>query len=707
MVKRNKSSGIKGVLPRKKLSASHTAKIDTLFAQSTRDHQHGRAVQAEAGYRKILRIDPRHADANQLLGVICIQTQRFDEAVNHLRHAVMQNPGVHFYHLNLGRALKDAGNYSSAEIEIKRSIQLRSTVAESHCLLASLYLDMELFEQGLAVIETALEINPQDSIAWNTQGLLLKELGRTDSAVDSFEQAIACDPNYGAAYNNLGNQYRRLGNLNQSRVYLARAVELLPNFAEAHLNLAHQLRDESRPAEAAFQYHRAIEIAGGINDQSVDWSVLESREHFKSGCVSQAIACLDQALKIKPGVAAVENFRAALLCYHMTDGQSLADQLLQWGAGQTVQAEAPVMAPIKGKIRIGYVSPDFREHAVSDFFKPVIAHHDRQQFEIFCYSSVGRSDTTTEWFKQQADHWRDIASLDGEQAATVVAEDNLHLLVDLAGHTIENRLDLFFHRPAPVQVTYLGYPHGTGLRCINYRISDHFADPVGLTESHYCEQLVRLPHGFFCFEPPKTAAEVTNLPALTNGYITYGSFHNPAKICDRTLRLWSKILAIDESAKLLIQSHVLKDAVARTQFINRFVQHGIGTERLILVAGLPFEEHLEQHSQVDIVLDTLLWNGHTTTCNSLWMGVPHVVRVGDRHSSRMGWSILNNLGLQDWAADTDDGYVDLAIQKSADLDLLVQLRSQLRAKMLASPLTNAQRFAEDLEIAYKQMLSSY
>ena len=703
MARSKKTKGVSGIRPGKKLTGQKAARVEAQFVQATQAHQQGRSAEAEALYRQIIKLHPAHADAWQLLGVICHQTGRNHEAINSLQRAVRLNPRVDFYQLNLARALKAERRYAEAERAVKQALSLKPS-GVAYSLLGSVQLEQGAYAAGLSAVETALELMPEDPISWNLKGLLLQRLRQPQQAVESFRQAIAHDPDYGIAYNNLGNQLRLLGQFDAAKAQLDQALRRLPNQPDVCLNQAHLLVQRRDYLQAARLYHKAIELAGGIGARTLDWVVQEATALFLSGQVAQAIQRCDQALVIQPDYSAVVSYRLALLCYHEVDAERLAQQHFDWGVAQARQIPQPELPTDRTRIRVGYVSPDFKQHSVGGFFKPILAHHDRQQFELFCYSNVAIADTQTAWFETHSDHWRDIRGLDTAQAVERIKQDNLHLLVDLTGHTTEHRLDLFCQRPAAIQLTYLGYPNTTGLDCIDYRITDYQADPEGLTESQYTETLLRLPGAFFCFEPPASAPPVNSTPALENGFITFGSFNNLAKVCERTIELWAGLLLRLPDARLLMQTPALGEAATRQRIADRFAALGVSAERLELLDSSSFEEHLKLHHRVDIVLDTLLWNGHTTTCNSLWMGVPHLVMKGDRHASRMGFSILSQLQLEDWVADSEQQYLDLAVAKSADIEALDLLRQQMRQRLQDSVMLDCEGFTRGLERAYLELL---
>jgi predicted O-linked N-acetylglucosamine transferase (SPINDLY family) len=354
-------------------------------------------------------------------------------------------------------------------------------------------------------------------------------------------------------------------------------------------------------------------------------------------------------------------------------------------------------------LRIGYVSSDFRRHSVSYFLRALFANHSRTEFRIYCYSDVSEPDEYTSYFRTASDGWRDISGLGDNEVARMVSEDAIDILVDLAAHT-GDRLTLFTRRLAPVQVTWLGYPGTSGLSTIDYRISDDIADPPGESDRFNSERVYRLPDGFLCYTPPVDTPGIAPLPSAASAQITFGSFNSIAKITPEVVGLWSKVLHNNPESRLIIKTFSLSDGATRKRYTELFTANGIDIERVEL---RPWERnttsHLAVYGEVDIALDTFPYNGTTTTCESLWMGVPVVTLSGERHSARVGTSILSRVGLDDLVAATPDEYLRITENLARDKERLIQLRQTLRKKMQASPLSDGAAFTGHMEKAFRRM----
>jgi protein O-GlcNAc transferase len=357
-------------------------------------------------------------------------------------------------------------------------------------------------------------------------------------------------------------------------------------------------------------------------------------------------------------------------------------------------------------LRIGYLSPDFCHHAVAYFFEPVLAAHDRARVEIFCYANVLTPDVVTQRLRALAEHWRDIAPLSDEQATQVIRADRLDLLVDMAGHTARHRLLVFARRAAPHQLTWLGYPNTTGLTTMDYRLTDSISDPLGTTDSLHTERLVRMPGPFSVYQPPDDAPPVGFLPALAlNAPITFGCFNNFAKITPEIIALWCRLLLVVPSARLMLKSRGLGDVDTARRIHELFAAGGVSPERVVLDGReLSVSAHLALYHQVDVALDAFPYNGATTTCEALWMGVPVVTLAGATHVSRVGASLLTHLGAQDWIATTSDDYLAIARRLVADLLALSRIRAGLRERMRVSALCDAVGFTRALETTYAGLI---
>jgi predicted O-linked N-acetylglucosamine transferase (SPINDLY family) len=513
----------------------------------------------------------------------------------------------------------------------------------------------------------------------NADPLYHFERGNLLLAQDKFEQAIA-------AYE--------------------RAVKIRPDFAEALHNLGTALSKLGDPASAAACYIRALQIAPD-----------SAPAHNNLGCalillgqLSAAISHYKQAIALHPeGPSAYANLVLAL---HYVPGVSnalIAETTRRWAASirrRPRRSPWPNHPDLGRRLRLGYVSGDFRSHPVAYFFESVLAAHDRDAVEVFCYSNVATPDATTDRIAVIADHWRSIAALEDGEAARMIASDEIDILVDLSGHTAGNRLTLFATRPAPIQCTWLGYAGSTGLAEIDYIIADRFVLPPD--EASFCsERSFLLPHSYLCFTPPETDIEVGPLPALAGESITFGCFNNLLKINDAVIDLWSALLDAVPNARLFLKTAQLASPDICDGLEAEFAARGIATERLILAPASPREELLAAYNHVDIALDPFPFGGGTTTLEALWMGVPVITLRGSRFVGRIGESILTTLGLPDLIADNAPDYLLKTVRLAAALPRLAALRQSLRARLIESPLCDAARFAGDLEAGYRAMWEAW
>jgi len=354
------------------------------------------------------------------------------------------------------------------------------------------------------------------------------------------------------------------------------------------------------------------------------------------------------------------------------------------------------------------VSADFGDHPVGRFLLPLLERHDHRQFEVFWYSNTARPDAMTARFRSCADQWRDIANLRDQQAVEQVRADRIDILVDLSGHTAGNRLLVFAAKPAPVQVSYLGYPGTTGLTMIDSRLTDPFADPADLTDDFHTETLFRLPSTNWCFAEIGDLPPVAPPPAVKRHQITFGSFNNLAKVTEPMLQTWATILQQVADSCLLLKADAFGSASVRERIASYFAAQGIDANRLNLSGRVPeHSTHLALYGQMDIALDAFPYHGTTTTCDALWMGVPTITLAGQAHVSRVGVSLLSNIGLTELIADSPKTYVRIATGLAHDLARLSDLRSTLRNRMRNSPLMDAPTFAANMEAAYRQMWRKY
>lgn len=618
-----------------------------------------------------------------------------------------------------------------------------SNTAEAHKARAIELRKRGLLDQAMAELELALRIRPNYPAAYYNVALVRRDQGRLAEAEAAWRKAISLKPDYHQAYSALGALFRQMGRLDEAIEACRKAVQLAPNDANArttlattlHLarqykhaaeefeqalrldprngttmnNYANMLAEMDQPSKAAQYYRQALTLAPGrVEIYSNLGNLLKMQ-----GRIDQAIECYNRTLSAKPHLWPIHsNLLLTLNCHPRADRGLLAEHV-DWANRHAARfyPQAPNFPNDRSpdrRLRIGYVSPDFRQHSVAYFIEPILQAHDHANVEIFCYSNAANPDRVTERIKALADHWRPIAALPDQQVEQMIRDDRIDILVDLAGHTANHRLLVFARRPAPVQVTYLGYPNTTGLATMDWRITDAESDPPAMTDSHYVEKLFRLPRGFLCYKPADNCPPPRDHSSGDDEPVTFGSFNNFAKVTPQTIELWSQILLAVPGSKILIKADTLGEPETQKQVLAEFARHGVQADRIELLGREPsFVRHLQTYHRLDIALDTFPYHGTTTTCEAMWMGVPVITLAGKAHVSRVGASLLTRVGLAELIACSPQQYVDLAVGLAQDANRRRKIAASLRHRMLTSPLTDAADFVRDLEQAYRQMWQNW
>ena len=632
-------------------------------------HQAGRLAEAEALYRQILAVEPRHADALHLCGVIAAQSGRPDVAVDLIRRAIALAPGVPAFHSNLGEAHRVLRQLDEAIAAYRQAIALSANYPEAHNNLGNVLRDKGRLDEAIAACRQAIALSPNLSEAHNNLGNALYDKGELVEAIAAYRRAISLRPNFGEPYNNLSNALREKGKLDEAIAACRHAITLSPNLAEAHSSLGNALKDEARLGEAITAFRRALQVKP---DDAIIHSNLIYTLHF------------DPAHSV-----------AAIREEHRRWERQFGEPLRK---SHRPYANAPDPAR---RLKIGYVSPNLLRHVIHHFLLPLLEAHDHAAFEIYCYASVKRPDAVTERMKKSADVWRDVLGMSDEALAERIRADGIDILVDLTQHMADNRLPVFARKPAPVQVAWLGYPGSTGLSAMDYRITDAWMEPEGAAWSESVEQVVRLPDSWFCFDPVDEYPEPMEPPALKAGHVTFGCLNAFCKVNDAVLEQWAKVIHAVADSRLLMRC---PQGEVQSRVREFFAARGIAAERLELVAWMPTRaDFLKVFERMDIVLDPFPYNGGTTTCEALWMGIPVLTLPGERIVSRIGMSILMACGMPEFIAHTEEDYVRLAMSLAADLPRLAALRSTLRARMKASAFMDSPRFAKNVEHAYRAM----
>ncbi|MFH1985898.1 MAG: tetratricopeptide repeat protein [Pseudomonadota bacterium] len=634
----------------------------------------GDAAAAEAAYRRVLASRPDHPRALVNLAGLLLAQGRHDAAVECCRRALAGAPDYLEALLCLGRASREAGRLEDAHGALQQAAKRHPDSVEAQFNLGNVLKDLGSFPAAAACYRRAIDIAPDYAKAWCNLGSIHREEGRNAEAMTCYQQAVALDPEFAAVYNNMSILLAETGRIGEALACCRKAQQLQKDFAESFNNTARCLKYSGRAEESLDWYRRSLA-------QSPQTAFVHSN----------LLYCL------------------AYLPPRLAPPEAVSREHRQWAAIHGAPAHRvidshPNTPDPDRPLRVGYLSPDFRRHPVATFITPVLAGHDPARVQSVCFSDVRKADAVTASLRGLAGDWVDTAGLSDDRVAETIGRHHIDILVDLAGHTAGNRMPLFTRRPAPVQVTYLGYPNTTGLPQMDYRITDAWADPPGDTEALHSETLIRLPEGFLCYAPPVSAPPVSAPFHTASGGVTFGSFNNLAKLNADVAELWSRILAAVPGSRLLLKFKTLSDSSVQRHVERLFAACGTGRDRLVFHGFLPSAgDHFSLYHQVDIALDTFPYNGTTTTCEALWMGVPVVALEGKTHAARVGVSILTGLGLSDLVARSREDYMKKAAALAGDPARRAALRSGLRPLMEKSPLTDSAGFTSRLETAYRDM----
>jgi predicted O-linked N-acetylglucosamine transferase (SPINDLY family) len=608
--------------------------IDPMLRQAVSHQQAGRLAEAEGIYQQILRMQPKHAEALHLLGVLASQSAQYERACELISQAIAISPRNAAYHRHLGRAFRHRG----------------------------------MIDATMAAWQTSISLNPNQPDLLNSLGTAWNEQGQLQQAIVCFRRAIGFKPTHHESHYNLGCALEEKGDVDQAVACYQRVLELRPDYCQANNNLGRIWKDK--------------------------------------GNLDESIACYRRAIEADPQfVVAHQNLIFAMQYQPGTTTQSLAGEVRKW-SDQFAKPLAGLIAPHANdrnpdrRLRIGYVSPDFRAHVVARFYiSNLLEYQDRNAFEIFCYSEVAKPDAMTVKFQGMSDHWRSTVGMSDEQVAEKIREDRIDILADLALHTANNRLLVFARRPAPVQVTLGGYPGSTGLEAMDYRLTDPYLDPPGVGDDCYCEKSVRMPETFWCDPAIETEPAVGPLPAQANGFVTFGSLNNFCKMNDPLLLQWARILNGVKNSRLIVLAPA---GDPRSKVLDVLGAAGIDPDRVECLGMQKRPDYLATYNRMDIGLDPWPYGGHSTSFDSFWMGVPVVTWVGETVVGRAGLSQLSNLNLSELVGYSPDEYVRIAIDLANDLGRLSDLRRTMRERMKASALMDGGRFVKGIEGVYRE-----
>jgi predicted O-linked N-acetylglucosamine transferase (SPINDLY family) len=722
-----------------------------LLGLATDRHRAGFLAEARGLYREFLAEEPLHAVGSLRAGLLELQDGEPAAALRLLDQAATSKPDEARHHVARGRALHALQRGDEAVAAYRRALQLDPDDADTHFALGVALQVLRLYAPAISAYEATVRCRPEDADALNNLGICLGELGQAGAAVASLRAAVDLRPHAVLHAINLGIALNRQRNFAAAEQVLRAAADRDPNNAEAAFNLGIALHGQGRAQEAADRYRHAAlqrpQYADALNNLGNVYRELGAFALAASayaaaigaqpesvvalnntGCllrtlgeidaaetmlrrglaVDPAIHCFRRSLELNPGSAPTHSNLAYSLGFQSSTGAPILEECRRWNdrfaAALTAGSSPHSNERSSGRrLRIGYVSPDFREHCQSMFTIPLLEHHDHDAFEVHCYASVARPDDCTRRLSGLADVWRDAASLDDAALAELIRTDRIDILVDLNMHMAAGRPLLFARRPAPLQVAWLAYPGTTGIAAMDYRLSDPRLDPVGV-DGPYSERTRHLPDSFWCYQPFNDRIEVNALPALERGHLTFGCLNSPCKLTDSTLRLWGALLGALPDARLVLMAPPGRH---RDELARRLAAHGVDAARLTFLPFQQRDQYLRAYHDIDVAIDTLPYNGHTTSLDSFWMGVPVISRVGDTCVGRGGLSQLHQLDLLELAAATDAEFVGAAVALAGDLPRLALMRRGLRGRMQRSPLMDAPKFARGLEAVYRSIWREY
>jgi predicted O-linked N-acetylglucosamine transferase (SPINDLY family) len=717
------------------LAPDHAGASNGLGVAYAQQNNWEQAVQC---FQQAAEKKPDYFEAYSNLGIALSNQGKLFEAERSYRKALEFKADYPEALSNLGLVLGSLGKLHDAAASHQQALQYRPDFGPARDNMQRVYAAQDLLNRDLAYYRNWY--TNDDSVALNELGIAYKNQKRLTEAITSLQEAIRLRPDFPEAWNNLGISFQERGNLEEAETSLREAIRLRPSDAKAHNNLGTTLEARGQVEEAIRSYREALRLQPDFAETHNNIGVAlakgrrytEAKKHYQEsmrfkpeyvepyynignamvdlGQPDEALTYYQQALRLHPDhPGARGNYLFCLNYLPKADPEWVCAEHCKWGTPAGTPAnQGPVYKRQRHPgepLRIAYASPDLRAHVLASFLELILTNHDPKQVQVFGYAEVPVADETTLRLQSLCYGWRRTCGLSDDHVAEQVRADGIDIMVDLAGHTAGSRLGVFARKPAAVQVTYLGYPATTGLSAIDYCLTDAVADPPG-EQRRFSEEPFRLANGFCCFRPHAKAPGLTPLPSLKAGRVTFGSLHKLPKLNRTVLDLWCELLKAVPKARLLVCQHTL-DGEVKEHFAKEFAARGIGGDRVefrcpVIPKG-DTPVHLDLYSEIDISLDTFPWGGHTTACEGTWMGVPMLSLRGNAHAGRMVASVLTQVGLQDWIADTPAQYVELAVKWSKDLNRLANLRSQLRARMQASPLCDGKGFTRTLEEAYRAM----
>lgn len=671
--------------------------------------EQGRMAEAIAPMQKVVQLEPKDAEAHRNLATALKELGQIKSAEAHFRKSIALNSQDALACMSLGKILNEQFNFIEAEKLCRKAIMLSYDFPEAHDQLGIALLGQKKLIDAESSFRAAILLKPDMADAHNNLGITLNEQIRYAEAESSYTQALKLNPVFTNAFMNLAKNFSDQEKYTQAEIAYRKALDIDPKHSLSLTGLGLALHLQRKEEEA----RAVLEQALALDSQLPEALNTLGNVHKELGNTQIALDYYRKAIDIKPEFTFVYSNLLLIAGYHAKlPPEQLLQEAKQFGAYVSARVKNPYTRWLcqlpdgNTKLRIGFVSGDLKRHAVAFFLEGLLRHFDKTKIELIAYTTQPKEDEVTALIKPHFLKWQAIYGKNDKDAAEIIYQDAPHILFDLSGHTAYNRLPMFAHKPAPIQVTWAGYPATTGMTEMDYILADPYLVPVG-EEHPFVEQVWRLPEVAGCFAPLVEDVPVASLPALQNGYITFGCFNNLVKMSDDVVAVWSQILHSVPNSKLYLQTRQLSEQSAVQQTYERYAAHGIAPEQLIVEGVTPRVEYFRSYNKIDIALDPFPCPGGTTTADTLWMSVPVLTMKGRDFWSRLGESLAYNVGLPNWIAKDAADYISKAVAFADDKNYLAELRSELRDEVMASPLFDAKRFTTHFEEAMRQMISAH
>ncbi|MBF0195350.1 MAG: tetratricopeptide repeat protein [Magnetococcales bacterium] len=662
----------------------------------------GQTNEAITAQKKAIEIQPDYSDAHYNLGNILLNCGKFKNAVESYKNAILSRPDFIEAFSNLGITLQKLGKQAEAVEIYQKAIAIKPDIADTHYNLGVAHQEQNQFKKAITSYSNAIAIKPEYTKAYYNLGNALHKLDKHKEAASNYLKAISIKPDFAEAHFNLANIFQEQNKLEDAVNSYLKAITIKTDYVEAYFNLGNTKLSQAKTDEAVECYNSAISLKPDFADA---YSNLGNALH-EQGKYEDAVISFQKAREIKPQDEKTHS--NLIFCIDLSSDIN-TDLFYREREKWNRQHAEPLQKswsklnnqpdPLR-KLRIGYVGADFCQHSAAFIFGPMILNYNSELFQVHCYAGNTKQDNLTNKFQEKSTGWLFTSKMDDAALADRIREDGIDILVDLAGHTKGNRLLTFARKPAPVQVTAWGYPHGTNMKAMDYL----FADPIflPLSERHkYSEEIIDIP-SVIHLNSDIIFPEINKLPLNKNGYITFGAFNRIEKYNPAVYKLWTKILQNIPTAKLLIKTARLDSKKRREELLSIFSKLGVSSDRLILIGKTSRQDHLNAHNEIDIMLDPFPHNSGMTSLESLRMGVP-VLTFETKSRCPTSASILNKLGLDEWRVRDEKEYIDRATYFANDNKYLKTLRTQLRARFDDSVLGNSKLYVAEIENIYRKL----